>query len=85
MMREEFEKLVGENVSNEEYRIIDYVYTWHPSISGTEGKQQMAYLYTNFGMAVINAMVEGADIAEGLEHQERMLIEQMRALKERQQ
>lgn len=29
MMKEEFEKIVGETVSNEDYNVIEKVYIWH--------------------------------------------------------
>lgn len=58
MMRNEFEKLISKTVSNEEYSTIEYVYTWYPTISETEGKAQIAKLYTDFGMPLIEDMVE---------------------------
>lgn len=42
MMKDEFEKLVGQKVSSEEYKDIEKVYMWHPSISNTKGKEQVA-------------------------------------------
>lgn len=30
MMKEEFEKIVGETVSNEDYDVVETVYIWHP-------------------------------------------------------
>jgi len=67
MMKKEFEKLVGKAVSNEEYGTIEYVYTWHPAISETEGKDQITRLYTDYGMTVIEDMVERARKMEKLE------------------
>ncbi|WP_312428362.1 hypothetical protein [Lacrimispora sp.] len=60
MMKNEFEKLIGKTVGEEEYSTIEYVYTWHPAISETEGKAQIARLYTDYGMTVIEDMVERA-------------------------
>lgn len=60
MMKNEFEKLIGKAVSNEEYGTIEYVYTWHPAISETDGKDQITRLYTDYGMTVIEDMVERA-------------------------
>ena len=45
MMKQEFEKLIGKEVSEEDYSLIDRVYTFHPAISETEGKKQIAILY----------------------------------------
>jgi len=67
MMKPEFEKLIGKMVSNEEYSTIEYVYTWHPAISETEGKDQIVRLYTDYGMTVIEDMVERAGKMEKLE------------------
>lgn len=38
MMKNEFEKLIGKTVSDEEYSTIEYVYTWHPAIADVGGK-----------------------------------------------
>ena len=67
MMKEEFEKLIGKEVSNADYKVINHVYTFHTAISETEGKQQMAGLYNLGGMPLIRSMVECADIMQDLE------------------
>lgn len=67
MMKKEFEKLIRKTVSDEEYGTIEYVYTWHPAISETEGKAQIARLYTDYGMTVIEDMVERAGKMETAE------------------
>nr|DAU50069.1 MAG TPA: hypothetical protein [Caudoviricetes sp.] len=66
MTREEFESNLSqlhkggairhEKPTEEEYKLIEYVYAFHPSISETEGKQQVAYLYENFGMSIFRDM-----------------------------
>lgn len=38
------------------YKIIEKVYTHHPSISETEGKKQIAELYVRFGFSIIMDM-----------------------------
>lgn len=43
MMKEEFEKFVGETVSNEDYNVIETVYIWHPSISEVSGNTIMIF------------------------------------------
>lgn len=83
MMHEEFTTLVGKDVSLDEYSVIEKVYTWHPSISATEGKKQIAMLYKEFGMAVINAMIETADIAQSIDSEERCAVTKLNAIKER--
>ncbi len=65
MTREEFEKRVDEGKkmpTSEEYSIIEKVYTFHPSISETEGKSQIALIYNTFGMAVIRDMLPRAEL-----------------------
>lgn len=56
MMKHEFEDLTGKQVSDEDYSTVNYVYTWYPTISETEGKAQIAKLYTDFGMSLIEDM-----------------------------
>ena len=49
-------------VPDREYSIIEKVYTFHPAISETEGKRQIAEPYVNFGMALIMDMVPRAEL-----------------------
>lgn len=69
MMKSEFEKLAGKQVSDEEYSTIEYVYTWHPAIDEMKGKSQIADLYTYYGMTVIEDMVERAGKMEKLDRE----------------
>lgn len=85
MMIEEFEKLVGKTVKAEEYKVIELVYTWHPAISNTTGKKQMADLYTNFGMSVIKGMVPVAQKMSEIDNERRKLQAKMDMLKEREE
>lgn len=74
MTREEFTEKCKEMrpevklaITPKEYSEIEYVYEFHPSISETEGKSQIAYLYLTFGMALIRDMkvrAEAMDKAE---------------------
>lgn len=41
MMKAEFEEMIGKSVVDEEYKVIEAVYTWHPAINDTTGKDQM--------------------------------------------
>lgn len=50
MTKQEFEERLGKTVNDRDYVRIEEVYTYHPSISETEGKNQIAYLYKTFGM-----------------------------------
>lgn len=49
-------------VPDREYSIIEKVYTFHPAISETEGKRQIAELYVNFGMVLIMDMLPRAEV-----------------------
>ena len=55
------EKQIKE-VPDREYSIIEKVYTFHPAISETEGKRQIAELYVNFGMVLIMDMLPRAEV-----------------------
>ena len=63
MTREEFEAHVAKvlpegktapDPTDAEYKLIEYVYNFHPAISETDGKEQIAELYVKFGMCLIN-------------------------------
>lgn len=83
MMKQEFEALVGKTVPEAEYKVIEYVYTWHPSIKDTEGKKQMEVLYSQFGMGIIKGMVPVAQKMEELDKEERELKRKMALIHER--
>lgn len=48
----------------EDYAIVEYVYTWHPSIPAVGGKKTIAALYELGGMCLIRDMVATARIQE---------------------
>ncbi len=83
MMKKEFERLTGKTVCDEEYGTIEYVYTWHPAISETEGKDQITRLYTDYGMTVIEDMVERAGKMEKLEGDLKAAQSQVAVIKDR--
>jgi len=56
-------KFANVSITENEYKIIEYVYNWHPSIDAVRGKEQIAYLYCEFGMSLINDMVNTATAA----------------------
>jgi len=60
MMKQEFKALTKRDFTDEEYEIIEIVYTFHPSISETEGKKQIAHLFDNFGFRIIADMLPTA-------------------------
>lgn len=83
MMKSEFEELIGKEVSNKEYSEIEFVYTWHPSISETEGKKQIANLYQMFGMTVIKNMIETASIMQELDKEKRKAVQLLNSINKR--
>lgn len=69
MTKEEFiNRLSKEDTipNDKEYQIIEFVYQWHPSISGNghEGQRQISSLYHEFGMRIIADMFPTAREAE---------------------
>lgn len=82
MMRVEFENLTNTKVTNEQYAIIEEVYTYHPCINNLKGKQQIADLYTTFGMRVIQDMLPTATKAKEIEHQIQARKSELRALED---
>lgn len=83
MMKPEFETLIGNPISDEEYSTIEYVYTWYPTISETKGKDQIARLYTDFGMPIIEDMVERAGQMENLDKDLKRAQAQLTAIEDR--
>lgn len=59
MLRNEFDHLIdGYTISDEDYKIVEVVYTWHPSV---ENKMDIARLYLmNGGMRIIRDMLPTA-------------------------
>jgi len=83
MMKQEFEKLIHAEISDEDYRTIEYVYTWYPTISETNGKDQIADLYLSFGMPIIEDMVERAGQMENLDKDLKRVQAQLTAIQDR--
>lgn len=53
--------------TQEEYRLIEFVYNFHPSINEVTGKKQVAWLWCEFGLSIFNDMHPKAVKAEELE------------------
>lgn len=85
MTREEFicavekaapKEVTGEPVkvkqlTDKEYKLIEYVYQFHPAISEINGKRQIARLYVEFGMGIIRDMLPRAEVMQKLENEQR--------------
>lgn len=54
-------------VTDEEYKIVETVYCFHPSIADADGKEKIARLYADFGFTVIADMYPRAKAAESVE------------------
>ncbi len=67
MTKQEFEIRAKKPFSNLDYLKIETVYTFHPSISETNGKEQIAYLFNTFGMRIIEDMLPTAKEARELQ------------------
>lgn len=83
MMKSEFVKLLKENSGNsdvkqEDYVTVEHVYTYHPAI---KDKKHIVDLYVDFGMTVINDMVERADKCMKIEtaiREQELILESLR-------
>lgn len=71
MMKDEFLRELraipaheSDDVSPDDYALIEQVYTWHPSIPDVGGKSVIAHLYAYGGMLVIRDMLPRAQRAE---------------------
>lgn len=61
MLKSEFETMTdSEEISNRDYEAVENVYMYHPAIDDIRGKEQIVYLYKEFGMTVIKDMEKRA-------------------------
>lgn len=75
MMYDEFQEQVKEyangaetrECSLDDYKKIEYVYTWHPAIAAVGGKRQIAIIWQEFGMGLIKDMYPVAKDMEAME------------------
>ena len=82
MTKQEFEAIAGKKVTDEQYKEIEFVYSFHPCISETDGKQQIATIFNIGGMRLIRDMNTTANQAQNLEDEERMLRTQLERVKD---
>ena len=69
MQKAEFEERIEGQVSDEDYKLIEFVYQWHPVIRNVSGKDEVAELYKSFGMALFRDMEPRAKKAKEVEEQ----------------
>ena len=67
MTKQEFENLIESPVSGEDWKLIEFVYMWHPNIGNVTGKQQMAELYKAGGVEIFKDMRRAASIHKDYE------------------
>ena len=65
-----------------EFETIQFVYNYHPAIHPSEGKDQIAKLYSEFGMRIIMDMLDTAQQAEIIESERRQLKARLRELEQ---
>lgn len=80
---QEFEKRVNEAITDSDWKIIDMVYTWHPAISDTNGKNEIASIWKIGGMPLIKGMVEVAELTMKLDEEERKIKAQLEKIQNR--
>ena len=61
MNHNEFNQMLGKEVTAEQYAIIEKVYMNHPIIRNTDGKSQIVDLYNLGGMLLLNDMAKRCD------------------------
>lgn len=83
MNRAEFEERINGHVSDSDYKIIEKVYTWHPAISDTNGKNEIASIWIIGGMPLIKGMVEVAELTMKLDEEERKIKAQLEKIQSR--
>src|SRR5574343_238655 len=60
MMKHEFEKLIGNEISEDDWELVHTVYQWYPEIDDVKGKAQVAQLWLTFGKRIIVDMLPRA-------------------------
>lgn len=69
MMKHEFEQRIERELTPEEYKIVEHVYTWHPAIPNVGGKDVLAQIFKLGGMTVMLDMDGSATAAEAIYEQ----------------
>ena len=82
MQKREFEEMIEQPVSDAEYKVIETVYQWHPSVKEVSGKEEVAELYKSFGMAIFHDMLPRAEKNRELESKLRHAQAEVERIKE---
>lgn len=81
MTKQEFKALTKRSFTDSAYTDIETVYTFHPCISETEGKKQIASLYDTYGTRIIKDMLPTATKAREYEERIAQKRHELEALK----
>jgi len=79
-MKHEFEERVGQEVTSEQWETIHTVYQFHPVFDEVQGKDQIAGLYKEFGMLIIEDMVYRAEKISAARERQQNLRKQIQNL-----
>jgi hypothetical protein len=82
MTKQEFKALTKRSFTDSAYTDIETVYTFHPCISETEGKKQIASLYDTYGTRIIKDMLPTATKAREYEERIAQKRHELEALKD---
>ena len=82
MMQAEFEDLIQERITPDDYRIIETVYNYHPALNEFGAKQRIADIYHEYGMGLILDMYPTAAKMRNYEQKINLLRSQLRELEE---
>lgn len=77
MTKREFEERIHGHVSDRDYELIETVYTFHPVIKDSGGKDQIAQIYLAGGMPVMRDMYPTAVKAKDKDERIRALKAQI--------
>ena len=80
MTREEFETLTEQSISPEDYKIVEFVYMYHPNVSNITGKKYIAEIYKVGGIELIKDMRHNASINFDYEKKVERIQRQIREL-----
>ena len=83
MTKEEFETLTEQTISPEDYKIVEFVYMYHPNVSDVGGKQFIAEVYKVGGIELIKDMRNAAQINYEFEEAVAELQSRIRGLNNR--
>ncbi len=66
-MKQEFESLTGQQLDDDDYGIVETVYTFYPGMPDVDGKKLVAQLYKQFGLTIFQDLYERANKISELE------------------